>query len=139
MTTYRHTRASATTAGPTRFLRGLTVVVALYGLVLQALLGSAAAHPVASPFDGALTIHCLQQDGSGSDRADQPADSDHRHGQCCTLAHWTALPVPPVPAASVVVWPVRVAQPTTRRFETAARPRGPPPRSIASPRAPPVV
>ncbi len=134
------TRRDRTARGPRR-ARALTAVVALYALMLQALLGSIAALPV----EGASGILCVgEAEGAWSasehvtPQDHRPAPDAHHAAGCCTAAsHAPATGLPP-PAAGSLAWPERRAGPAGRidRTLTAARP---PPFTLAHARAPPAA
>lgn len=121
-------------SGP-RPWRAVTAVLALYALVLQAVLGGAAALPNASPLD----VICIQHaDGGDGSAPAAPHDPGHHRAGCCTLCHAAAAVEPPPPVASAIVWPPRAVARVSRRLDRAPSARAPP-GAIASPRAPPVV
>ena len=110
--------------------RAVIAVAALYALALQAVLGGFVA---AQPSD-AIHALCLPEAAAG-DPAKAPV---HAHQACCTLAQTAAPPVPPLVAATGVVWPVRSTMRVAWRAEIVAAPRAPPGISPSA-RAPPVV
>ena len=135
------TTARDTDRGGAPLRRVLTAVVALYALVLQAVLGGIAALPVAAPFDPAASVHCLQQDAAAAASPEQapvhdPAD---HHPGCCTLVHHpVAGDAAALAASTTVAWPNRVSVRLVHRMEGAVAARAPP-NTLASARAPPVV
>ena len=116
-----------------RAWRAMTAVVALYALVLQSVLGSAAVTPAASPFD----VICLKLLDGGAKQPAQPLDHADRHA-CCTGAVFAATVEPPLADAHLIGWPLRLATRLAWRWNAVAAAR-PPPSTVASARAPPVV
>ncbi|MFY9294748.1 MAG: hypothetical protein WAP03_29300, partial [Methylorubrum rhodinum] len=80
-----------------RRLRALTVVVALYALVLQALLGGIAALPVA----GAPGLLCA---ATAEAAPDGPSSPTPPHAACCTAASHTPFAAPPPDLARSPAW-----------------------------------
>ncbi|KQT57635.1 hypothetical protein ASG52_23715 [Methylobacterium sp. Leaf456] len=114
-----------------RRLRGFTAVVALYALVLQALLGGIAALPVA----GAPGFLCVAPAEAAPE--DKPAPTQ-LHAACCTAAGHAPSAAPPPVLARAPAWsaPDAAAPGWPGRPRLAARA---PPFLIASARAPPLT
>jgi hypothetical protein len=114
-------------------VRVAIAVVALYAVVLQAILGG-----TLSVGPSELTHQlCLK----GTDvRDDGPVTppSPHTHLSCCTAAHVPPVLDAPSLSATIIAWPVRRASGVIWRPEVVSIPRAPP-RLHATARAPPVV
>lgn len=113
--------------------RAATMVVALYALVLQAVLGGAL--PAAAA--GAEDILCLHQaDAPSPDHRRAPAP--HAHAECCTAAQAAGGAALPRPDLSTAAWPSGAVVRVAWRPVAEALPR-PPPGRIAHPRGPPIA
>ncbi len=112
-----------------RRLRALTAVVALYALVLQALLGGIATLPVTG-VSGLLCAAPAEAAPEGKSAALPP------HAACCHAASHTPSAAPPPALASSPAWREPDATATDWRARLAARA---PPFLIASARAPPLA
>lgn len=129
------TTAMSSDGGGVRALRALTAVVALYALVLQAVLGGA----VALSFGPSFDVRCLDQaDGVEQRDPATPHGPAHQHSCCCTAAHPAAGTPPPLPVAAGFAWPHRLAVRLVWRMEGDVSARAPP-RTPAHARAPPVA
>lgn len=117
-------------------LRAITAVIALYALVLQAVLGGMLPAHAAS-LDGLLCSGLSDAGRSGLGDKGTPAGA-HKHADCCTAAHAPAGAEPPRPLALVVAWTARPAARIDWSTSEQARPRAPP-GLIAHPRGPPAV
>ena len=123
--------------GTPRFARALASVVALYALVLQALLGGIAALPVAD----APAFLCAQigdQVGGETAAPDRHPAPDAHHAGCCTAASHAPVAAPPPPSASGPAWPEAAASHATW-LAPHRRIARPPPFTLAHARAPPAA
>ncbi|WP_430913832.1 hypothetical protein [Methylobacterium sp. sgz302541] len=117
-------------------LRAITAVIALYALVLQAVLGGMMpAH--AAGLDGALCLG-LSDGGPAPDGGKGLPAAPHKHADCCTAAHAPAGAEPPRPLAFGLSWEARPVLRVRWDASEQARPRAPPGLS-ARPRGPPAV
>jgi hypothetical protein len=126
------TRAGRNRAAP---LRAVTAVIALYALVLQAVLGGLM--PLPSAVDHGVL--CLGQAGDeDTGQVQNPAAEHHAHLPCCTVPGAVLGPILPEPSAQAVAWPPRVVTRLAWRFDAPVRARGPP-GTFPHPRGPPVA
>jgi hypothetical protein len=111
--------------------RAIIAVIALYALVLQAVLGGLVPLP-SVPVGGVI---CAEHDGSTVPGDHGPACQHHA---CCTTAQAAQLLHPILLAFAAVAWaPARVAS-APWRDAGAVQARAPPDQSV-SPRGPPTV
>ena len=116
-----------------RTWRAATMVVALYALVLQAVLGGALPAAAAGA-DGVLCLH--QVDAPSPD--DRRAPAPHAHAECCTAAQPAGGAALPRQELSTAAWPSGTGARIAWRPVAEALPRAPPGR-IAHPRGPPLA
>lgn len=128
------TESDTKRVGGGRRWRAFVAVFALYGLVLQAMLGGAAL--AAAP--STVNALCLGQ-ADGTDSSDQaaPGAPGHHHAGCCTLAPAAAVE-PPAIGSHPIAWPKRSAARLVWRQHGVVAARAPPDSPLSS-RAPPVV
>lgn len=127
--------AGTTGADGARSWRVITAVVALYALVLQAVLGGVAALPTLKVHD----VLCRPlADGVGTSKPAQPQAPHQHHGDCCTAAVIADATAPALAVATIVAWPVLSTGRIFPRKDRAVSARAPP-GLVASPRAPPVL
>ncbi|GJE73830.1 hypothetical protein [Methylorubrum suomiense] len=117
-----------------RCLRALTAVVALYALVLQALLGGIATLPVA----GAPGLLCAAAPDRTNKAPDGKPVPGAFHAACCTAAGHAPSAAPPPAAAGFVAWTAENAALPGWRGRTAQASRASPLR-LAEARAPPLA
>ncbi len=115
-------------------MRAAVAVVALYGLLLQALLTSMASPPPAA--GPGLSAICSPNGGDHASPDGQPTSHD-RHG-CCTAACAATIMATPAPSHGLVAWPRRDTTNVLWRTAHTILPTGPPV-FAASARGPPTV
>ena len=108
--------------------RAIIGMIALYGLLLQAVFVSA----LPANASGLLGAICQPHDGGDGPAQGQPIAHDH---QCCTAAHLGGMGLPPVatqvrhaalPVAAAVIWRDGVSPASTGPSVDAQSARGPP-------------
>ena len=115
--------------------RAIASVIALYALVLQAVLGGMMpAH--ATALDSLLCAG-FSESGPVASEKGVPAKA-HSHADCCTAAHAPVGAEPPRPESLLVGWSARPILRILWEASEEARPRAPP-GLIAHPRGPPAV
>ena len=122
--------------GAPRLARALTSVIALYALVLQALLGGIAALPVADAPASLCAQIGVQAGGETASPDRHPAPDPHYAG-CCTAASHAPVAAPPPPSASGPAWPEAAAHATW--LAPQRRIARPPAFTLAHARAPPAA
>lgn len=117
-------------------MRAIASVIALYALVLQAVLGGMT--PARANAPGGVLCAGLSDAGPAAGSDEGTPEKAHARADCCTAAHAPAGMGPPRPAALVVSWSARSVLPILWHAPQEARPRAPP-GLIARPRGPPAA